>query len=472
MFSLAHRYGRLAVFLLTLALCAPALTAEAQTSALTQLEIKQAEVNSGANQIVITGVNFGTGLPTVTLADEPLLVVSSTPTQVVANLPVNIQPGTYLLNVSRGAGATQRDEAEVTIEGAASQGPAGPQGPQGATGPQGAPGETGPQGPAGPQGETGPQGPAGPQGPQGETGATGPQGPQGPQGETGPAGPQGQTGLQGPQGETGPAGPQGATGPQGPQGEVGAQGPAGPQGATGAQGATGPQGAQGPQGETGATGPQGPAGPQGATGPQGPQGETGQQGPAGPAGPQGETGPQGSAGPQGAPGPQGPQGATGPQGLSGPQGPQGPQGPAGPQGPTVATFPLGRAPEGNFTAVTFNDDASAFICGGQYLGQATIDPNWFGTNGVDYRFVVFGERASGGFNQNLFFDLCRGSSLGDGGGSNLFTNVIFSNPHMTDSGWQTLTGTTPVRINLRARKHSGANGSYGHAYLLIRPRQP
>lgn len=366
---LAPRRGRLAALLLTLALLAPALTTVAQTASSNQLEITQTEVNTGANQIVITGVNFGTALPTVTLADGPLLVVSSSPTQIVAELPPTLPPGTYLLKVSRGNGATQRDEIDVTVGSNGPQGPQGDPGPPGPPGPQGEPGPVGPQGPAGPQGQTGPQG---------------------------------------------PAGPQGATGPQGPQGETGAAG------------------------ATGATGPQGPAGP---------------------------------SGPQGATGAAGPQGATGPQGPVGPQGPAGPAGQQGPAGPTVATFHIGRAPEGNFTAVTFNDNSSAFICGGQYLGQATIDPNWFGTGGVDYRFVVFGERTAGGLGDDLFFDLCRGSGLGDGGGANLFTNVVFNNPQLADSGWQTLTGTTPVRFNLRARKRSAAAGSYGHAYILIRPRQ-
>ena len=34
-----------------------------------------------------------------------------------------------------------------------------------------------------------------------------------------------------------------------------------------------------------------------------------------------------------------------------------------------------------------------------------------------------------------------------------------------------LSGTTPARVNLRARKRNAAAGSYGHAYLMIRPHQ-
>ena len=400
MFSLPPRY-RTAFLLVALALLVSTGTTRAQSSSSVQLEVTQTEVNNATNQITITGVNFGTSLPSVTLADQPLNVISSTPTQLVADLPAGIQPGTYLLKVSRGTGTSQKDEIDITIGGGGPEGPQGPQGPQGPAGPQGtmgAPGPQGPQGETGPQGSAGPAGPTGPQGPQGETGATGPQGPQGPQGETGP---------------------QGAAGPQGPQGETGATGPQGPQGDPGPAGAQGPQGPQGSQGLTGATGPQGSAGPQGPTG------------------------------------------ATGPQG---------PQGSQGPQGPTVAVFPVGRAPEGNFAAITFNDDSSSFVCNGQYLGQATIDPAWFGGS-IDYRFVVFGSRTAGVIGQNLYFDLCAGSSLGDGGGSLLFTDVLFNNPHLVDSGWQTYSGSSPVRLNARARKNSPAAGNYGQIYLLIRPHQ-
>lgn len=162
---------------------------------------------------------------------------------------------------------------------------------------------------------------------------------------------------------------------------------------------------------------------------------------------------------------------NGAAGAQGAQGPQGLQGPAGPQGPTVATFPIGRAPAGNFEAITFDDNTASAICQGQYLGQATIDPTWFGPAGIDYRVVVFGERTAGGPGDDLFFDFCAGSSLGDGGGTVLHTNAVFANPHFVDSGWKTLGGTSPVRINLRARKRSAAAGSYGQAYILVRPRQ-
>lgn len=244
---------------------------------------------------------------------------------------------------------------------------------------------------------------------------------------------------------------------------IGSTGPAGPEG---------PQGQQGPAGPAGPQGPQGPAGAAGSPGAQGPQGEQGPQGPAGQAGAQGEPGAAGPQGPQGVAGPQGPagqNGAQGPQGVAGPQGPQGAAGPQGPAGATVAVFPVGRSAVSGATAVSTVDGATPLVCLGQNIGQATIDPNWFGSGSIEYRLVVFGQKTSGPAGEDVYFDLCRGSNMGDINGSLLVTNTITANPQNSDSGWQTLTGSDPVRMNLLARRRSSAAGSYTHAYVLVRP---
>ena len=258
-------------------------------------------------------------------------------------------------------------------------------------------------------------------------------------------------------GPAGPEGPQGQAGAQGPQGEAGPQGPAGQTGAQGAAGSQGPQGEAGPQGpagQAGARGPQGETGPAGQAGAQGPQGEPGPQGSAGAPGPQGQTGPQGQAG------------AQGPQGVAGAPGSQGPQ---GNPGITVAVVPIGRAPQASTEAITQSDSFSSFICNGQNLGQATIDPSWFGASSVQYRFVVLGSKTAGGSGEDLLFELCRASSLSNADGTLLSTNTISSGTQLADSGWQTLSGSTPVRLNLRARKRPAAAGGFSHAYILVRP---
>jgi hypothetical protein len=218
-------------------------------------------------------------------------------------------------------------------------------------------------------------------------------------------------------------------------------------------------------GNVGPAGPEGPQGTPGANGQQGPQGEAGVQGP------QGVQGLQGNPGADGQQGPKGDTGAQGPQGMPGLQGPQGPAGPAGTGGggASVAVFPIGRAAVSGASAVSTIEGATPLVCLGQNIGQATIDPNWFGTGSVEYRLIVFGQKTSGLAGDDVYFDLCRGSNLNDINGSPLVTNVVTANPQNSDSGWQTLTGSDPVRMNLLGRRRSGAAGGYMHAYVLVRP---
>jgi hypothetical protein len=122
----------------------------------------------------VFGSDFGTAIGTLKLGDSQLVVQTWRPEQIVANLPVSINPGTYLLTVTLRRPLPLTAKIAVTLGAAGPPGPAGPQGPQGPAGLsiQGPPGPTGPAGPAGPtgpMGATGPEGPTGPQGPPGIT---------------------------------------------------------------------------------------------------------------------------------------------------------------------------------------------------------------------------------------------------------------------------------------------------------------
>jgi Collagen triple helix repeat (20 copies) len=320
--------------------------------------IESVTINSTSAEMTVRGVNLAGPNVAVDLGFfGKLQKVSANSSTIVVKLPVDVPPGTYLLQLTTGA-LLGFDEFWVTIGGGGATGPAGPAGP------------AGPTGPAGPIGPTGPTGAIGPSGPAGAPGPMGPVGPAGPVGAQGASGPQGVPGVPGPQGPAGPAGADGAQGPQGPAGVQGAVGPTGPAGADGQPGAQGPgfvfmgaysqsaaadlepndivthngaaylvlvaaptdapgtnpaqwalfaaAGAQGIPGADGATGATGPAGPQG---PAGPAGATGATGPIGPPGAIGPAGPQGLQGIQGDPGLQGP---VGPTGLQGPQGIAGP----------------------------------------------------------------------------------------------------------------------------------------------------
>lgn len=133
--------------------------------------ITEVRANAAGSALVVTGANLGGGTPKLTLGTlaTPLAVTSASSTQIVAQLPAGVSPGSYLLTLTVGkrkdkSGDDEEargDEFWVTLGAAGSQGPAGATGAQGPAGPAGA---TGPQGPAGPVGATGPQGPAGPSG--------------------------------------------------------------------------------------------------------------------------------------------------------------------------------------------------------------------------------------------------------------------------------------------------------------------
>jgi hypothetical protein len=144
--------------------------------------ITQTEVDYSTMTLSVYGSNFGAKKPIVRLGDEQLVLLSWNPGEVVAQLPMEIAPGSYNLTLFSTFHRYHKNlEASLSVT-------IGAEGPPGEPGPQGPMGLTGP---AGPQGPVGPQGPLGAIGPQGPTGLTGPPGPEGPVGPQGPPGPAG-----------------------------------------------------------------------------------------------------------------------------------------------------------------------------------------------------------------------------------------------------------------------------------------
>jgi type VI protein secretion system component Hcp len=231
--------------------------------------IISASADLEAEQLTVRGLYFGRSTPHVNLAGKELTVLSSSPFEILAALPLELEPGSYLLTVCQRHRSKRSEPFEVTIGAVGPPGPAGPQGPEGQ------PGLPGPQGLQGLPGPQGPQGPVGPKGlswrgawdaaaqyqvdeavshegsawmarqasvavtpAEGDVwsllAARGLQGVDGPQGPIGPVGPAGPDGAVGPVGPIGPQGIQGPIGPAGPQGPAGAAGPAGPPGPAGA----------------------------------------------------------------------------------------------------------------------------------------------------------------------------------------------------------------------------------------------
>jgi len=174
----------------------------------------------GLDQLVITGHNFRNGGEVaLTLGGTPLKVISHEETTIIAEIPADVLPGSYVLIAWTGNGSVREDSLDLTI---GAEGPQGPQGPAGADGQDGTDGTNGQDGSDGQDGANcydgigtsvadciGPQGLKGETGDKGDTGPTGPQGPEGLQGPEGPQGPQG---IQGPPGAVGPQGPVGPSG--------------------------------------------------------------------------------------------------------------------------------------------------------------------------------------------------------------------------------------------------------------------
>lgn len=123
-----------------------------------------ANTTTSPGTLTITGQNFGTAAPSITLQGTALQVASFTDTVLVALLPNNLAPGSYQLEVITQARKNNIADFDATIGAAGPQGPIGPQGIPGAQGPAGAtglPGAVGPQGPVGLTGATGAQGASG-----------------------------------------------------------------------------------------------------------------------------------------------------------------------------------------------------------------------------------------------------------------------------------------------------------------------
>jgi hypothetical protein len=116
-----------------------------QNSPPSKPDIQSAVVSTAMNQITITGANFGSSIPVVTLDGIPLTVLSNTTTAVSATTPSNLAPGSYELDP---ANSRTQQTGDFSVA-------AGAVGPAGATGP------VGPAGPAGPPGPARVQGPAG-----------------------------------------------------------------------------------------------------------------------------------------------------------------------------------------------------------------------------------------------------------------------------------------------------------------------
>jgi Collagen triple helix repeat (20 copies) len=167
--------AKVTMLALMLAFASPPLLRAANppaTSAAAIPVINAAQADLPSHTITISGVNFGTTRPTVSLDALTLSVTSFSKTTIKASLPAGIGAGSYHLAIVTGPPIAPA-LLDMTI------GTAGPSGPQGPAGPSGPPGPKGDKGAQGVAGLTGSPGSIGPPGPAGLPGAQGPQGPAG-----------------------------------------------------------------------------------------------------------------------------------------------------------------------------------------------------------------------------------------------------------------------------------------------------
>ena len=167
----------IALAIIVSVLLIPTLMNSAQAAGLPIITHTEADYN----QMLLTvyGMNFGTSRPTVKLGETSLFVQTWGQQQIVAQLPLGVVSGSYLLTVTVPTRLIPLIAAlSITLGADGEPGPAGPQGlpgPQGIQGPAGLDGLPGIAGATGATGATGPMGPAGPQGPAGVNVAAGQQ---------------------------------------------------------------------------------------------------------------------------------------------------------------------------------------------------------------------------------------------------------------------------------------------------------
>lgn len=147
----------------------------AQAQFFSTTTISSAQVDTPeAGYVTLTGKELDRSWIQVSFGGQPSSIVFQSATELVATIPANLAPASYLIELSRGS----RWPVTVASIGVpygigGGSGTQGPKGDKGDKGDPGDPGSAGMVGPAGPAGADGAQGPVGPQGPQGPAGADG-----------------------------------------------------------------------------------------------------------------------------------------------------------------------------------------------------------------------------------------------------------------------------------------------------------
>ncbi|HYE36303.1 hypothetical protein [Methylocaldum sp.] len=96
-------------------LCQTGLAGEISVPPLTAPEISQVEIDAITRCLIISGTNFGSAQPSVTLGSEILAVKNFSNNRVAAALPPVLRPAAYRLTLTDSHGAGKSDSFPVQI---------------------------------------------------------------------------------------------------------------------------------------------------------------------------------------------------------------------------------------------------------------------------------------------------------------------------------------------------------------------
>jgi hypothetical protein len=144
------------VFLIAAVAAAPLVAEEPEVAEEPQLVVTRAHADHDNGILVIEGLAFGDGEPSVLLGTEELEIQWADSNRIEAVLPRDLGDGTHLLMVFRGQEVNEYDVFHVAVT--THPEAVSPAAEASGRGERGQPGPTGPSGPVGPQGPAGPSG--------------------------------------------------------------------------------------------------------------------------------------------------------------------------------------------------------------------------------------------------------------------------------------------------------------------------
>ena len=113
-------------FLISVLISAVSVSALEDQPSIISVQVSFVDPGYPDGLLFVSGTGFGATTPVVTLGEFALAVLTSTETDITAELPPSLAPATYLLVVTNAHPSAKSDSADVTI---GTHGPPGSEGP-------------------------------------------------------------------------------------------------------------------------------------------------------------------------------------------------------------------------------------------------------------------------------------------------------------------------------------------------------